>query len=670
MRVFLFLLIIFLGLSNSVQTLAGVLNIHSNVVQIDEIFVEDNRKNGSVLSTAPMQEMNSYTLESANSLQLSDALKYFSGVTIKDYGGIGGLKTVSVRGLGACHTAVAIDGVLQTDIQTGQIDLGKILSSQIKTIRLVKGLENDILQPAVLSASATTLNMESDKPDMLSGKRKETNIKLKGGSFQTYNLSADFSAKISGKAMVSLYTEWLESGGEYGYTQLNGIYSKPMKRDNSDVQVIKTGLDCFYEINNSALLFVKSYFHQSERGLPSNILYNDNASERIWNRDWYIQTSLKNISTTKWKFLANTKFNFSRIIYHNNSVNNTTGEIKNRYIQKEGYISGVALYRPFNLLSVSLAEDIRISTLNSTTISLNNPIRYTLNSSLSAKLVFERVVFIGQLNNVTTKEYSDTGLTADNHNRLSPAIAANFNLIPQKGIHLRASIKEVYRLPTFNDLYFEQVGRRNLRPEKANMYNTGVIWDTEQSQSWKFPIQLLFSCDFFINYIEDKILSVPGKSTAIWMMQNVGEVVAKGAETFAEIGYLSKEGLGVHISLSYTYQRAMDKTNKNRITYNHQIPYTPRHSGSAIFSLKSKIVSVSYNMFFSGEYFSNSYNGPEYLMSGYQEHGLSLIKEFHIRSSQFVTKAELINLFDSRYELIRNYPMPGREFRLIMGINF
>lgn len=670
MRIFLLICVLLLGSGVSIKTPASVLLANSEVIQIDDVLVEGARRAGSALSTAPVQEMDSYTLKSTNALQLSDALKYFSGVTIKDYGGIGGLKTVSVRGLGACHTAVAVDGLLQTDIQTGQIDLGKMLSSQIKTIRLIKGLENDILQPAVLSASAATLNVESAKPSIGSREGVEGSFTLKGGSLQTYNLWTDFSTKISQRASASLYAEWLKSGGEYEYTQQNGALSRSMRRKNSDVKVLKTGVDFFVELKGSALLYVKSYFYQSERGLPSNILYNDNASERIWNRDGYVQASIKDISTGRWRFLSNTKYSFARTVYHNSSVNNTAGEIKNRYIQKEGYVSGAAQYRLLDRLSVSLAEDFRISTLSSTAITLRDPLRYTLNSALSSKLACDRVVLTGQINHVVTKENSKVGLTADNHSRFSPAIAANISLLQREGLHLRTSTKGVYRLPTFNDLYFEQVGRRNLKPEKANMYNAGIVWNMELKQASNYPASIIISCDLFINQIEDKILSVPGKSTAIWMMQNIGKVTARGAETLAEIEYFPKGEIGGQLSLSYTYQRAMDKTDKKSYTYNHQIPYTPRHSGSTMLSIQSRIVCISYNMFFSGEYFSNSYNGPDYLMPGYQEHGLSLWREFITKSSRILAKAEVINLYNKRYEIVKNYPMPGREFRLAMEINF
>ena len=48
---------------------------------------------------------------------MGDALKRFAGVQVKDYGGVGGMKTVNIRGLGAGHTGVVYDGVQVGDCQ-------------------------------------------------------------------------------------------------------------------------------------------------------------------------------------------------------------------------------------------------------------------------------------------------------------------------------------------------------------------------------------------------------------------------------------------------------------------------------------------------------------------------------------------------------------------------
>src|SRR5690606_6487014 len=77
------------------------------------------------ISPVPVQILKGKTLENMNSLSVADAVRYFSGVQLKDYGGIGGLKTINVRSLGTNHTAVFYDGIAIGNAQNGQVDLGK-----------------------------------------------------------------------------------------------------------------------------------------------------------------------------------------------------------------------------------------------------------------------------------------------------------------------------------------------------------------------------------------------------------------------------------------------------------------------------------------------------------------------------------------------------------------
>ena len=74
-------------------------------------------------------------------------------------------------------------------------------------------------------------------------------------------------------------------------------------------------------------------------------------------------------------------------------------------------------------------------------------------------------------------------------------------------------------------------------------------------------------------------------------------------------------------------------------------------------------------LLYSGEYYSNGYNGPEYLMPSYYELGCTLWKSFVIKEIPITLKAECINLTDYRYELVTNYPMPGRQLRLTATID-
>ncbi|KAA6314056.1 TonB-dependent receptor, partial [termite gut metagenome] len=136
----------------------------TRVYPLSEITVSQRHQTREVRTVTPIQIFSGEQLKKLNVLQLSDAVKHFAGVTVKDYGGIGGLKTVSLRSLGAGHTSVGYDGITLNDMQTGQIDLSRISMENIAQLTLTNGQSDDIFQPARFFASAGILNIQTITP--------------------------------------------------------------------------------------------------------------------------------------------------------------------------------------------------------------------------------------------------------------------------------------------------------------------------------------------------------------------------------------------------------------------------------------------------------------------------------------------------------------------------
>ena len=596
-------------------------------------------------------------MQATGSLQVSDVIKYFSGATVKDYGGVGGLKTVSVRGLGASHTAVAYDGIIITDNQTGQIDLGKFSASQAHSVRMVSGPDNDLLQPAALAAQAAVISVNTGRPYLEDGQSKSS-AQLKYGSFNTLSAQAESAFKAGNSNTVSLQGEWLNTEGNYPYTQNNGANSTEMRRDNSDVQRLRIEGALFSDLGQNSTLTTRAYWFQSEQGLPANILYNASAArERLWNRNGFVQSTLTTPVGDRLTLRFNAKYGITYTRYLDPKVSNTQGRTDNRYTEQEGYLSGVALYRIADCLSASAGVDGRLSGLRGNGADQAQPIRYTINSTAAIKYASERLTLTGRLNHVVTKEKTILRQAAESYNHLSPTAGLNWLAWPAAGLHLRASFSNTFRLPTFNDLYFEQIGRRDLRPERASVTSAGIVIENESG-----GISYSLYADAYNSSVKDRIMAVPGKNTAVWMMKNIGLVTTHGLETGLEL-HAQKGLVRPALLVSYTYQRSMDKTESKSSTWNHQLPYTPRHSASAVTWIETPYVNASCNLLYSGEFYCNGYNGPEYRMPSYCEVGCSLWRKFTVKSFDISLKAECINLTDSRYELVRNYPMPGRQLR-------
>ena len=103
------------------------------------------------------QALKGIELERLNALSVADALRYFSGIQLKDYGGVGGIKTINVRSMGSQHTAVYYNGIQLGNAQNGQVDLGRFSLDNMEEIQLYNGQKSDIFQSAREFGEASNL---------------------------------------------------------------------------------------------------------------------------------------------------------------------------------------------------------------------------------------------------------------------------------------------------------------------------------------------------------------------------------------------------------------------------------------------------------------------------------------------------------------------------------
>lgn len=632
----------------------------TQIYNIQEVVVKENKKVKELRSTTPLQILNADKLKQTGALQLSDAAKLFSGVVIKDYGGIGGLKTISVRSLGAPHTVISYDGIAITDAQTGQIDLGKLSLDNIDAISLNNGQSDNILQSARLFSAASILNLQTPSPTF-TGKNINTQASIKAGSFGLINPNIYLANKWSKQISSSVSVDYMQAEGDYPYTNQNGNNPEKRNRDNSDIQSLKSEINIFGKFENNQKASLKIYYYDSERGLPTNILYNHTAAERLWDKNFFAQSTYENIINNKWSVSANAKFNWTYNKYINAIPANTQ---ENRYYQNEYYLSATVLYRLSPNLSFSSANDGIINNIRANLNNFTYPTRYTLLNALAAKYVREQLTVTAHLLSTLTKETVEQGISADDRYRLSPSVSISLQPFKEEDLRIRLFYKDIFRLPTFNDLYYGNIGKRDLKPERVSEYNAGATW-TRTSEKLFSNISL--SLDAFYNRVNDKIVAFPNSTLFNWTMMNVGRVDIKGIETRLENTLSLTQKVNLQLTGSYTYQRALDKTDKHnrpdKVTYNHQIPYTPRHSGLISLSVTNPLVDISYTALFVGKRFALPYNSSENKLSGYQDHTLSLHREFSIKKYRLGAQFEVLNLWDNRYDIIRNYPMPGRQFR-------
>ena len=101
--------------------------------KVGEVTVTARRSPVRVSTGVAVQSLSGQNIAELGIQNIADAVRRFAGTNVRDYGGIGGLKTVSVRNMGASHTGVSYDGAPVSNCQAGQIDIGRFSLDNVST---------------------------------------------------------------------------------------------------------------------------------------------------------------------------------------------------------------------------------------------------------------------------------------------------------------------------------------------------------------------------------------------------------------------------------------------------------------------------------------------------------------------------------------------------------
>ncbi|WFE86582.1 TonB-dependent receptor plug domain-containing protein [Parabacteroides chongii] len=625
--------------------------------QLKGVEVVEKARPSTTREAAPLQVMDRAGIERLGIQDLSEAVKRFSGATVKDYGGIGGLKTVSVRSLGAQHTAVSYDGVTITDAQSGQVDISRFSLDNVEMVSLSIGQTDDIFQTARMYASAGALSVKTSSPDFTSSPF-HLKAQLKAGSFGLVNPYLRYEQKFGKKWYASWHGDYLRADGNYPFTLVNGDLVEKKKRNNSDIESWRTELNFAGDLGKAGTLSMKGYYFDSHRGLPGSvILYNDYSGERLWDRNAFAQARYENRITEKFALQAQAKYNYSWMRHLDVDNKYESGRQDDRYTQKEYYLSVSGLYSLTDHLSFSLAEDYFINTLDNTIPECPFPKRYTSLTALAAQYKDTRLTATASLLGTYITEKVERGDKPSDRKRLSPAVSLSWRVMPEYNFRLRASYKDIFRVPTFNDLYYLRMGNTNLKPERATQYNLGMTW----SGSLPFINYLNAFVDGYYNRVSDKIVAIP--TMFIWKMMNMGEVSIGGIDVNLSAEVPLWKNISLSGQASYSWQHAIDITDGTEKNYRDQIPYTPRHSGNVSVAFQMPWVNVSYLLTVVGDRYASPQNIGRNLIDRYAEQTISLNRSFTFASCSLRLQFDIINVGNINYDVIKYYPMPGRSFR-------
>ncbi|MDB5201150.1 MAG: hypothetical protein JWQ27_559 [Ferruginibacter sp.] len=623
------------------------------------------------ITALPLQQMNRQQIQQLNSVSVAEALRFFSGVLLKDYGGLGGLKTVSVRSLGANHTAVLYNGLPVSEGQSGQVDLGKITLDNIQSISLYNGQSNQLLLPARAAAAASVLMIQSDLPVYDSLHRTGINASLLCGGFGYISPYLQVRHHFSKRVFSSINGGFQQADGDYRFDAYEADGRKA-KRHNGDIKAGRLEHDLLIRGKDSMEIRVKNYYYSSDRGLPGAVIFfNSINHERLKDENFFSQASFERSLAVKTRLLLNGKYNYSFNRYTDPDYLNSSRGLENIFTQQEWYGSAAVSHQFNDKYAAGFATDYFYTTLkrrDSFALNFADPKRKSWLANLSAKADWGKIDMQAGLLFSLIKDQVKTGNNGRGIDAFTPTIAASWQPARSIPLRIRAFYKNVFRAPTFNDLYYTNIGNSDLRAEYAQQYNLGLTY--EFIPAW-IAEQILFTADAYYNDVKDKILAVPRLNLYQWSMMNIGKVDIRGLDAALAIRSFSGKKISWTLRGNYTFQLAKDVSDKSSGLYNTQLPYTPKHSGSINLFVNRGKFGAGYNGIFSALRYRLGDPTTENRLQGWATQDVNVHYAWTSKKNcSYTLIAEFNNLFNTQYEIIKYYPMPGFNFRAGIAVGF
>ena len=634
--------------------------------KLNEVKVSTS-KIPQIQTVTPSQQITNSDFTRYSAFNVADAIRDFAGVNIKDYGGIGGLQTVSVRSLGADNTAVLYNGVQLNDAQNGQIDLSKFNLNSIQSITLYNAQPPDICQTARAYSSANILSIQTIVPQLLATKPFKIVAGLKGGSFGLFNPYMEWQQRLSKhwSFVVNSYDE--EANGRYKYKETGDGSDTLATRKNTDVHTQEADAELYWVKSDSDKFNLQFNFYHSSRGLPEAVIYGAAPStQRLYNRDYSLQTGYQHISDNGIQLLLNTKLSQSFVRYTDTGgVYNLQGKIDENYRQREFYQSAAIAYHILPQWEISYSSDADVSSLASDVYDYAFPTRLSLFNVLASDLSIGKWRFQGNILNTYIHDEVETGVAASSKSAFSPTLIATYQPFSDKGFKLRAYYKSIFRNPTFAEQYYYAIAPRPLKPEYSSQYDLGAAYTKSLEGIFDY---ITLTADGYYNNVKDKIIYIPTRSPEIPSVVNLGNVDIRGLDLVLKSQFKPFYGWKGLLSVNYTYQRAIDFTNPSDSFYLDQISYTPKNTIAINAGLTHNGFGFYYNQIAATHRYDASNNTPEYYLPGYSVSDASMVYNFLLNKFPVTASIEVNNMFNKNYVIVYAYPMPGRSLRLTFQI--
>jgi vitamin B12 transporter len=585
-----------------------------------------------------VQKSDSFMAANFQSKNLAEILENTSGTYIRSYG-LGGITMLSMRNGNSYQSAVLWNGFNLQDPLNGGINLSLLPGFFIDNIEMHRGGETSLFGAGAMGGSVF-LNSNTEF-----NKGFQMQILSSMGSFESYQggLGLGFSSK-QWSTKIKFFHRQAENN--FPFINFSAIgnpvdFQKSAAFNQQGILQQNT-----VSIKNNQKINLDFWILRSDNQVPTTMAQSaaNNGSTLTKNlRSTTLYTLYRNSYTFKFR---------SALIYNSLLFNDINTNLN--YIHQ-------------SLSQITEAEaEIKITKKHQMLFGLNNTFDNGFSESLSPKANRNRSSIFLSWNWLATKKFAlitnfRKEVSALQKIPFTYSFRANYKLIKVLTVYISHS--KNYRLPTFNDLFWsDNFSRGNpyLKPEFGNNQELGFTYNKDFRK-----INLSIKLNYFNSNMNDLIQWMP--SEGIWTPENFDQVKSNGIESSLLIDLSFSKKTKLRFNTEYSYLNSI--ITRTALDYSeeilgNQMMFVPKHKGS----LNARIILGNYF----AEYYQNA-TGKVYttidnseFLKGYTIGNISGGRNFKLKNSIITLSLKIENIFNSDWQVMPGYAMPGRHFEICL----
>lgn len=565
-------------------------------------------------------------------------------IELRDYGGPGALNLFSIRGLGPLRNVILLDGIPLTSSQSGLFDISSIAMFPGQSIEMDMGGGSSIIGSGAMSGILDiSMNSLTDT--------SFASISGGIGSFgeEIYRIGGGI-ANNSTSFMVN--TDHLSFDGTFPirFQPTGNVPTVLVERGNAGNSKMNVFARVSHHCKEEKLkaTFWTSFVN-GDRGVPGAVLTGkiEDSEASFGDQDFMIAGNVNaivsNRSTINVKTSLRTSWSYFRdpfALYAGNEG------AKYVFSTKELFSQAELLLMPSHEIiiksgAVFAHADLRGELLQP--FAGDNPTRTT------------GALFTRWMMNIEEHDI-DAGLRLDAFSdQQGPAFSGHLAIAQEilSGYTISGKVTRDFRVPSFNELYYLNYGTQFLKPETSMGIDIGCSYDEGDVKG---------EISIYHMQVKDQILAMP-ISPVQWRASNIGMVWSSGIE--ASFGHKISIINGA-IQCNYAFKHVIDKSPESD-TYESSIPYVPKHTFSSTListfsthSLGIMVTAIGERYGMLGELPESKMN-PVILVNPHAELRMRLL------DGMLRIRGEIRNLLNEEYQMILNFPLPGRSYIISMG---